>query len=639
MLKKNWNLRTNAINPSTSSATSSPVLTSPSPSPSPLKHLIPSISLLDFPAIANNPFVTGTPDTGDDDANHSVKSCSPPFFDCDDMDVFDEAQNRAIRPVQILTNRLEAWYLLTKQLHDFFNSLAAAETQVAKAYRHLSGPTTGTSRRRGSIGDEDKCTAIGWHFEYQDGIRQICHSWLMHTIDTANGHDTMSHYLQTHGIPALTNMKRELKGMIRSVKTDDRLRLSALAKLRRDAKRRFLRLAHQLAFFEQHPDQGHTKEDPWLVNAGVIRQMLKVYHQTNKMHETVLRLQKEVMISEQQLVQAFKQLCHDIYKIREQTPLGIDATYEKMKQAVEATQADADWHAFMASFKDDLIPEHARFLHPDKLRYPNHSHPLLQPLFASRMERSSSFLRRWQEYIYVLTPAGFLHEYRSSKSYPIKPDTTIFIPHYNVSTLSTNLHHNLIFQLQPQALPKHIYAFSSSVSDISSSTSTLSSYMSSREPRIKLTRNKTITFRAKSASDMQLWLEHLTQLSHRYRPAVSYTAPPFLQPTNATNPEIFIASPAMTAKARNPSARPGPDLGANKETPAHEGQEQQEEEQQPPETLSSSSSSSSSAKEQKKEKKKTSSTAGHVARVRSRASNSKTKSFQLTGVCLPDSMT
>lgn len=132
--------------------------------------------------------------------------------------------------------------------------------------------------------------------------------------------------------------------------------------------------------------------------------MLKVYHQTNKMHETILRLQKEVMITEQQFIQDFRQLCQDIYNVRQQTALGIDPGYEKMIQAVENVATDDDWNDFCEHHKQDLISENARFLHPDQLEYPNHTHPLVQPVFAARMERNSNFLHRWHEYIYVLTP-------------------------------------------------------------------------------------------------------------------------------------------------------------------------------------------------------------------------------------------
>ncbi|CDH49689.1 predicted protein [Lichtheimia corymbifera JMRC:FSU:9682] len=278
--------------------------------------------------------------------------------------------------------------------------------------------------------------------------------------------------------------------------------------------------------------------------------MLKVYHQTNKMHETILRLQKEVMITEQQFIQDFRQLCQDIYHVREQTALGIDPGYEKMIQAVESVATDDDWNDFCQHHKEDLISENARFLHPDQLEYPNHTHPLVQPLFAARMERNSNFLHRWHEYIYVLTPAGFLHEYKSSRSYPNKPDASIFVPHYNVSTLSTNLHHNLIFQLQAQErhhLQEYMPASSSSGASTASSSLSFTSVISEpRGGRHRSMNSKTLTFRAKSASDMQAWLEHLTELSYRYRPSVSYSAPPFSQPSNATNPEVLITSPTMT---------------------------------------------------------------------------------------------
>ena len=295
------------------------------PTSSALRRLIPSISSLNFP------IKVGTDETSSDTtSNHNNESRAsvseeqpsndtlsnndntdnddpyddPPIFDCDDEEqnnndhkyshiLLEQNNNhhRGIRPVQILTERLEAWYMLIKELYQHFNELANVENQISKAYirllqtTHLFGTTTSSSETSNSIEDDShqhqqqsKDTSsspsllilLNVHFNTnsKQGIRNVCRLWQERYGDIAKGHGTLSGFIKSNVLPSLSSMKRELKGMIRSIRMDDRLKLSKLAQLRREAKRRVLRLDRQLAFFEQHPHHGDGKQDPWLINTG-----------------------------------------------------------------------------------------------------------------------------------------------------------------------------------------------------------------------------------------------------------------------------------------------------------------------------------------------------------------------------------
>lgn len=142
------------------------------------------------------------------------------------------------------------------------------------------------------------------------------------------------------------------------------------------------------------------------MHSGVIKQMMKVYQQENKMHETVIRLQREIMALEKQLMEDLRQFCQQLYTLRESSWLGVDRGLEAIIRTFDNVANDADWVAFADQCKNQLVAENASYRHPDKLQYPNHSHALVQPLFAARMERKSSVLQNWHEYIYVLTPGN-----------------------------------------------------------------------------------------------------------------------------------------------------------------------------------------------------------------------------------------
>ncbi|CEI95685.1 hypothetical protein RMCBS344292_09864 [Rhizopus microsporus] len=517
---------------------------------SPVKQLFPSISMFNLPSTIPN-----TP------PHEAAKVDPPPQFAIDidtaerfkrqckklyikrhlqeaypsafETYLFDDTPpgappSQGIRPVRLLLERLEAWHLLAKRLLYHFEILASVEAKVAKQYRVLDDvmifpspsdapPEEHNYRRRPMITRSQRQKVffkdqrlLQVHFNFAGGIRSVCDTWQTYHSNAAKDHAEFATFLRSKAISTLSNIKQELKWMIEAIHSDDRLSLDTLTSLKREASKRLKRLDRQLLFFDKHPFYAYKKKDPWLINASVVKQMVKVYRQENKIHETVLRLQKEIHLSEEQLVEEFKHLCQHIYHMRSQSYLGVDRGLEAVLKAFENIKIDSDWMNFCQQHHDHLVSEKAAFRNPDLLQYPNHNHPLLQPIFAARMERRSMVLHQWQEYIYVLTPAGFLHEYRDGRNYPGKPDETLFVPHFKVSTLSTNLHHSLIFQLQPHAASRNILNSYPAPRDWRTpSTSRLNRALSNR---------LTWTFRAKSAADMERWIEELTLASESYRP-------------------------------------------------------------------------------------------------------------------------
>ncbi|CAO3639440.1 unnamed protein product [Cunninghamella echinulata] len=523
--------------------------------------------------------------------SNTMVELPPPEFTCPQQIqypftfdyVIPESANvlHGTQPVKMLLERLETWDYITKCLHNQFEALTAAEVQFVKAYQKFDNvldfdkifddsnnvntlnnenneiENNINENNNDSINTEDdninsfpKSRSYAHHqytslvqaqFSKTGGIRQICDTWQSYHTKSAKDHAEYATFIHTKGLSLLTNIKHELKTIIKSIRSNDRLSIIPLSKLKDEAARRLHKLAQQLAYFDRYPDNGSTKEDPWLINTRVVKQVMKVYQQENKMHEAIVILQREVMTLEKQIIEELRNFFTELYKLREESSLGIDRGMEQLLQIVNNVANDQDWIYFSQHCKNQLISEYAVYRHPDKLQYPNHSHPLVHPLYAASMERRSSVLHNWSEYIYVLTPAGFLHEYRNPKSYPSHPTSTIFIPDYNVTTLSSKIHHHdLTFQLQP----------TSSSSSLSTTTQPIEALNGGKEMQpfqqsFKRNNNrsrKNITLRAKCANDMQIWLEHLTNCSQKYRPKIQFRQP-IVDDDDEDEPSAGITSP------------------------------------------------------------------------------------------------
>jgi hypothetical protein len=152
------------------------------------------------------------------------------------------------------------------------------ETRVGKQYRKLEGvmifPSPGSdipqyyqkrwTGRREQLWNQK---LLQVHFAFTGGVRSVCDAWQMYHMNAANDHAEFATFLRSKAVSTLSNIKQELKWMIKSIRSDDRLSLATLTCLKKEASKRLKKLDKQLIFFDKHPFYGYTKKDPWLMNA------------------------------------------------------------------------------------------------------------------------------------------------------------------------------------------------------------------------------------------------------------------------------------------------------------------------------------------------------------------------------------
>ncbi|KAI8975779.1 hypothetical protein BDF20DRAFT_837126 [Mycotypha africana] len=451
----------------------------------------------------------------------------------------------AIKPVQQLIERLTTCQQLSKHLLDYFKMLADMEQQVSKVY-HTSGVEsvrTGLSNASSldassnrmslpsSEGNRKKSTSFmssahkisddssmcSMHTGRGEHVNSIIEAWKHYHNKASEDHVQFAAYLKSQAIPTFENINRELKWMMKCISKDDRLSLKTLTKLKYEAAKRIKALNQQILFFEEHPYYGHTRQDPWLMNAGVVDQLVKVYRQENKIHETVLRVQQETWAAEQHFISEFERLTQQLYALRQDNGLIYitelwNSSHKRKGSHHEGGELDRQSSIDVTPQHYNIISDKASFRHPDQIQL---AHPLLQPILATRMDGKSRalFTTRWLDCIYVLTAAGFLHEYQRSENYPSNPDATIYVPHYTVIIISTftNPHHqSLMFQLQPKMISaKPAMTNTLSLTNKQWKATTKSRWNHHYQDR------KTWTLRAKSMKEMEEWVANLRKCSEK----------------------------------------------------------------------------------------------------------------------------
>jgi len=99
-----------------------------------------------------------------------------------------------------------------------------------------------------------------------------------------------------------------------------------------------------------------------------------------------------------------------------------------MAKDVQSLDGEREWLAF-AGREDHLLDPETPLRNPETIEYPSKEDPSVQPIQTGWLERKKRFTRTYKEGYYVLTPAGFLHQYESSDpSKKTTPTFSIFLP-------------------------------------------------------------------------------------------------------------------------------------------------------------------------------------------------------------------
>jgi len=106
----------------------------------------------------------------------------------------------------------------------------------------------------------------------------------------------------------------------------------------------------------------------------------------------------------------------------------VQETWRTLGQSMGSLAPDREWIAFSAR-SDHLLDPDTPLRNPETIEYPSKEDPSVIPLHVGNLERKRRFTRSYREAYFVLTAAGFLHEYETAD--PVEqhnPRFSLFLP-------------------------------------------------------------------------------------------------------------------------------------------------------------------------------------------------------------------
>ncbi|RPD69733.1 hypothetical protein L226DRAFT_539559 [Lentinus tigrinus ALCF2SS1-7] len=395
-----------------------------------------------------------------------------------------------LRPSDILIERFTAWKAIVKQLIAYFEVIADIENNVAREMTKLAGVIQVPFRS-------------GNQFLGEGGLQDVFYGIRDKTRAIADQHANLGRTVDGSIVQHLQKLRTEIKAHIKNIQNDTGKLATAVAKERELSSKVIGDLGTNVSILKNTPLGVTARTDPYVANQAVARQLVKQVHTENALQKSLLLTQASSAMFEASLIQALQSAWATFNEWRTRMDTSVGDIWNNLHRDMSALPPDREWIAFAAR-EDHLVDPETPLRDPQVINYPSKDDPSVIPVHTGMMERKKRYTRTYRESYYVLTPAGFLHEYASSDpALADKPLFSLFLP---MCTLGP-----------PSAPSAKSHKFHIEERKDGTGTTHSGSFKSIRDSlRRGNGSGRAWAFRARSHDDMMEWWNDIRMLCARY---------------------------------------------------------------------------------------------------------------------------
>lgn len=214
-------------------------------------------------------------------------------------------------------------------------------------------------------------------------------------------------------------------------------------------------LANAISTFKNTPMNIQAKADPYVyfillvtwhlfcysyvANAAVHRQLQRQVLEENLFQKSIVMMQQNSAHFEEGIVKAIQSAWATFDEWQARSVSSSQALFRGLSSHMATIQPDREWIQFAAR-SDHLLDPDTPLRDPDVITYPLKDDPSVHAVHTGHLERKKRFSRAWGEAYFVLTPAGFLHEFSSSDPAGpggLQPAFSLFLPNCTLGPASS----------------------------------------------------------------------------------------------------------------------------------------------------------------------------------------------------------
>ncbi|KAF9246046.1 hypothetical protein DTO027I6_4146 [Penicillium roqueforti] len=320
----------------------------------------------------------------------------------------------------LLLERLRAWKHMCGYLEDYFSATAKVQKSQSKDYEkilktvneplkeahHFSTSGGGVAGMFESI----RCNTQGMVTMYLEGEKN----------------------LKTGVLPTLERLHKEIKNKSKELSSGASKGAKAVEKARNLTQKHIELLGQNAACFDAAAGSKiEPHNDPYLLKRGINHRLNNQVNEENNHRQDILAVQNSFQQFEAHVLQTVQGTMEQFHLHMNGQLERQRAMYADILGSAQRIPPDFEWMNFCV--RNDAI-----LVNPDSpprsfssITFPNMEHRSTQPLIEGSLERRSrALIKGYSTGYYVVTPAGYLHEFKDNDDFrrDPSPELSLYLP-------------------------------------------------------------------------------------------------------------------------------------------------------------------------------------------------------------------
>ena len=284
----------------------------------------------------------------------------------------------------------------------------------------------------------------GHHFDQSPGgVSSLFENLRANTQAQNNLHLDTSKNLTTQVLPVLERLHAEIKEKTKELTNSAGKSSKAVEAARLASQKHIELLGQHTATMDAQSSRIEGRNDPYVLHRGVYHRLNKQVNEENNNKADILNVQNSFQQFEAHVITTVQAALNSYQQFMSGQADRQKAMYGDMASTAQAVPLDFEWNGFLQRNGHILVSPNTPPRSIDTVAFPNQGHRATRPLIEGTLERKSRGIGAVTGYssgYYVVTPAGFLHEYKDNDNFrdDPTPKVSLFLGDCVVGALDGN---------------------------------------------------------------------------------------------------------------------------------------------------------------------------------------------------------
>jgi hypothetical protein len=238
-------------------------------------------------------------------------------------------------------------------------------------------------------------------------------------------------------LPILERLHKEIKNKSKELASGAAKGAKEVEKARNITQKQIELLSQRTSDFESSGSKINPAEDPYVLQRGVYYRLNKQILEENINRQDLINVQNNFQTFEQHTIEVIQQAMASFNQFMGGQAQRDQHIYADMLGIAQRIPPDFEWKGFVARNGDLLIDSNEPPRSLENIQFSNQNHKATQPLIEGTLERKSrNILSGYSTGYFVVTPSGFLHEFKDNDNFrkdPV-PELSIYLPEATIGS-------------------------------------------------------------------------------------------------------------------------------------------------------------------------------------------------------------